>query len=289
MTCPICGGALRQRPSVNLTGSAIHSCRSCGSGILWPRPDQSALSATHDDAGYFNHPYFESRRDADAANPTYDERLERLIPLLKNPAEAQVLDLGCDIGTFMSYLTKRTGARTVGVDVSRVAVSEGQAKGRDIRLGTLEAQGFAERSFDALTAFDVVEHVADPRGLLHEAARILKPGAPIVAEVPHFDGLIYRLGRVLGSLGLFGGPLAPIRDRLFPEFHVQYPTDRALRRLLIESGFAEVKVSGREFRPRELALEGSWLRPLVLMVFAVARWVGMPTVLVVTGHARAAH
>jgi SAM-dependent methyltransferase len=285
MTCPICDGVLRDGATVELTGCAIHQCRSCGSGILWPRPDQTALSATHDDAGYFNHPYFESRRDAEADNPTYDERLSRLTPLLAKAATARVLDLGCDTGTFMAYLSSRVGAETVGVDVSRAAVTEAQAKGRDVRLGTLEAQRFPDGSFDALTAFDVVEHVADPRGLLREAARILKPGAPLVAEVPHFNGLIYRMGRLLGSLGLLGGPLTAVRDRLFPVFHVQYPTVPALRRLIGDAGFSDIVVSGREFRARELALDGAILRPFVLTVFAISGWLGLPTVLVVSARA----
>lgn len=285
MTCPICDGTLRDRATIALNAAAIHQCRSCGSGIMWPRPDQSTLSATHDDADYFNHPYFDSRRDAEADNPTYDERLDRLEPLLRNPATAQILDLGCDTGTFMAYLSSRLGAQMIGVDVSRAAVTEGKSKGRDIRLGTLEAQRFADASFDALTAFDVVEHVADPRSLVGEAARILKPGAPFIAEVPHYNGLIYRLGRALGSLGLLGGPLAAIRDRLFPVFHVQYPTARALRRLMSDARFDEIVVSGREFRARELALENAVLRPLVLAVFRIARWLGMPTVLVVSGRA----
>jgi SAM-dependent methyltransferase len=279
----MCGGGLRDRATVNLIDCAIHQCRECGSGILWPRPDQSALSATHDDADYFNHPYFESRRDAASDNPTYDERLDRLQPLLMNPAGARVLDLGCDTGTFMAYLSSRLGSQAVGVDVSRAAVTEGKSKGRDVRLGTLEAQQFPDASFDALTAFDVVEHVADPRGLLREAARILKPGAPFIAEVPHFNGLIYRMGRLLGSLGLLGGPLAAIRDRLFPVFHVQYPTERALRGLLSDAGFGDIVLSGREFRPRELALDSAILRPIVLMVFEISRWLGLPTVLVVSG------
>lgn len=286
MTCPLCGGTLHERASVTLASAALHACRGCGSGILWPRPDQSSLSATHDDDSYFNHPYFDSRRDATADNPTYDERLERLAPLLTDARAARVLDLGCDTGTFMAYLSSRLGSSTVGVDVSRAAVAEGRSLGRDVRLGTLEAQQFPDRSFDALTAFDVVEHVADPRSLLREAARILKPGAPIVAEVPHFDGLIYRLGRMLGSIGVLSASPA-VRDRLFPIFHVQYPTRRALTQLLTDAGFTDVAVGGREFRPRELALDSALLRPLVLLVFGVARWLGMPTVLVVSGRAPA--
>lgn len=286
MTCPICKGALARRAAVTLPAGAIHSCRSCGAGVLWPRPDQAALSATHDDDSYFNHPYFESRRDGDKENPTFDQRVARLRLLMKNgQVRARFLDLGCDTGAFVSYLADRTGAQGVGVDVSRAAIAEGRAKGRDVRLGTLEAQRFPPASFDALTAFDVVEHVADPRALAQEIGRILKPGAPFVAEVPHYDGLVYRLGRMLGSIGLLAGPMAAIRDRLWPMFHVQYPTEQALRILLGQAGFRDMSFAGRELTPDELALGGTILRPLVLALFRLAQWSGMPTVLIVTARA----
>jgi SAM-dependent methyltransferase len=286
MTCPICKGSLARRATVKLPAGAIHRCRSCGAGVLWPRPDQTALSATHDDDSYFNHPYFEARRDSDKENRTFDQRVARLRLLMKNGRiRARVLDLGCDTGAFMSYLEARTGAEAIGVDVSRAAIAEGKSRGRDVRLGTLEAQRFPAASFDALTAFDVVEHVADPRALAQEVGRILKPGAPFVAEVPHYDGLVYRLGRVLGSIGLLGGPLAAIRDRLWPMFHVQYPNERALRILLGQAGFRDLSFAGRELTADELALGGAILRPLVLALFRLAQWSGMPTVLIVTARA----
>jgi SAM-dependent methyltransferase len=285
MTCALCGGGLRRRATVLLGSAAIHQCRKCGSGILWPRSGQIALSARHDDADYFNHPYFESRRNASQSG-LFQERLSRLRDVLgSGAAQKVVVDIGCDTGAFMGYLTSSTGATTIGVDVSRAAVAAGRAEGRDIRLGTLESQHFAERSIDVLTAFDVVEHVEDPAALTQEIARILKPGGMFLAEVPHFDGFVYRVGRALGQSRASGAWVTALRDRLWPAFHVQYPTAAGMRALLSRAGLVDVACAGRDMSSSELAVDNRALRAAMLSAFLVSTWIGAPNILVVSGRA----
>jgi SAM-dependent methyltransferase len=285
MTCSLCGGSLDHRATVPLDSAAIHRCRNCGSGILWPRPDQAVLSARHDDAGYFNHPYFDSRRDA-SHGALFEERVSRLREVLGSRDAPKVLvDLGCDTGAFMAYLTASTRVTAIGVDVSQAAVAAGRAEGRDIRLGTLESQNFADQSVDVLTAFDVVEHVADPVTLMREIARILKPGGTFLAEVPHFNGLVYRAGRALGRWDVLSGSLSPLCDRLWPSFHVQYPTVTGIRRLVSAAGLVDIACTGRDLSTDELAVQSPALRAAVLSAFRVSGWVGAPNILVVSARA----
>lgn len=284
MTCPLCAGKLRVQPTVRLNEGAIHTCLGCGSGILWPRPDQAALSALHDNTEYFHHPYFAAHRTtADDSIPIFEDRLRRLRPLLRGPSsDLVVLDVGCDTGGFMAFLSRRAGVKTIGVDVSSAAVEAGRAEGRDVRLGTLESQGFAEASFDVVTAFDVLEHVAHPFESVAEVRRVLKPNGVLVAEMPNYDGLVYRLGRLLGELQGFVGPLNAARDRLWPGFHVQYPTKAAIAGLLQRAGFGHVRIDGRELTASELVFDCPGLRLVVLLILKIGCWLGMPTILVVT-------
>ncbi len=55
-----------------------------------------------------------------------------------------------------------------------------------IRVEDLTALGFADRSFDALGSFDVLEHVPDFRRALRECARVLRPDGKLVLTAP-FD------------------------------------------------------------------------------------------------------
>ena len=61
---------------------------------------------------------------------------------------------------------------------------------------TLKEAGFADGSFDVVTLFHVIEHVASPSLLVRQVCRVVKPGGHVVIETPTIDSLWYRL---LGS------------------------------------------------------------------------------------------
>lgn len=87
-----------------------------------------------------------------------------------------VADLGCGGGLLARPLAE-AGARVVGLDLS--AASLAQAKAR-VRGGFLRADALAlplaAHSVDIVLLADVLEHVADRRRVLREAARVLRPG-----------------------------------------------------------------------------------------------------------------
>lgn len=282
--CPICGAGDLRPSSVALDYGRVHGCRSCGSGVLLPRPTQQDLSAQHANDDYFEHPYFEARRQLtpDLAY-RYGERareLERLIGPLNG---RHILEVGCDTGLFVGYVRDTHGATAVGVDVAHKAVAEAKKAGIDVRLGTLEQAALPAQSIDAICAYDLIEHVADPIAFLNEAARILKPGGVIVIETPNFDGLIYRLGRGLAALPCGMTLTGPGQRRLWPAFHVQYFTSASLAGLLTGCGFKDADVTGRELASAELAV-GFPVKPVVLGIFAISDAVHANTLL--HAHAR---
>ena len=95
------------------------------------------------------------------------------------PAWGRILDLGCGPNVYLERL-RWTGHEVWGADLHRhpqLAHSEW------FRL--MPADGsipFADASFDVVTAFMVVEHIADPRRFLQEVTRVLKPGGHFVAH-----------------------------------------------------------------------------------------------------------
>jgi SAM-dependent methyltransferase len=44
---------------------------------------------------------------------------------------------------------------------------------------------FADAAFDAVTMFDVIEHVPDDQGAIAEAWRVLRPGGVLLLSTPH--------------------------------------------------------------------------------------------------------
>lgn len=96
----------------------------------------------------------------------------------------RLLEVGCGSGAMLARL-RELGWDVQGVDFDARAVRNAQAKGLEVRLGTLVDQNFPGYSFDAITTSHVIEHVHDPVGFLRECFRILKPGGKLVVVTPN--------------------------------------------------------------------------------------------------------
>jgi SAM-dependent methyltransferase len=85
------------------------------------------------------------------------------------------------------------GWRVVGVEPSADAVRTARERlGLDVREGTLEQAALPAGSADVVTMRMVLEHVPDPRRVLAEAHRIMRPGGRILLSVPNAGSLEAR-------------------------------------------------------------------------------------------------
>jgi SAM-dependent methyltransferase len=97
------------------------------------------------------------------------------------PAAGDVLEIGCGEGKML---------RTLGAHLPEVRLFGCDLKEPESADGFTFARLVAERlpyeggRFDAVLVMDVLEHVPDPRALLGEAARVLKPGGRLVGFIP---------------------------------------------------------------------------------------------------------
>lgn len=88
----------------------------------------------------------------------------------------RLLDLGFGSAVFMQAAAK-VGWETTGVEVSRSAIEHARQLGfQNVFQGDLAAAGYTSGQFDVVVASEVLEHVVDPRSLLTEVARALRPG-----------------------------------------------------------------------------------------------------------------
>ena len=100
--------------------------------------------------------------------------------------QARLLEIGCGSGRMLNIM-KSLGWKAEGIDFDATAVANARGKGLDVRYGTLSEQGYADASFDAIIMSHVIEHVPDPKGLLVECHRILKPGGVLSMVTPNID------------------------------------------------------------------------------------------------------
>jgi 2-polyprenyl-3-methyl-5-hydroxy-6-metoxy-1,4-benzoquinol methylase len=105
-------------------------------------------------------------------------------------ADARLLDVGCGSGAFLDAVRADTGCHVQGVDVSHLAVETARRLyGVDVFEGPITEAPFADATFDAITAWWYLEHVAKPSEAVAGMSRLLKPGGTCVIGVPNFDSL----------------------------------------------------------------------------------------------------
>jgi 2-polyprenyl-3-methyl-5-hydroxy-6-metoxy-1,4-benzoquinol methylase len=138
---------------------------------------------------------------------------------LTNGRAPRYLDVGCSTG-FVVEAARDKGWEAIGIDLNPSAIEFGRSRGLDLRTLALEDAGFAPRTFDAVSLFDVLEHLLDPRRTLSACADLLAPGGILFLYVPNFDS----------ASRLLMGPHAHF---IWPTHHLNYYTPTTIRDLMV--------------------------------------------------------
>lgn len=182
--CPVCVDSVTSRWG-SREGQSIFECGACGLTFF----DLSRLTA-HDYRDYYR--YTEGWRETDIAYEV-EVRRRRTVRQLRRLAAMvpgrRLLDIGAGPGYFCRIALDE-GWDAMGVEISARAVEIG----RD-RLGIkyVELDKVPAASIDVVCCRHVVEHVADPLGLLRALRRVLNPGGVLVVHAPHQEPLSFLL------------------------------------------------------------------------------------------------
>ncbi|HYL76560.1 MAG TPA: class I SAM-dependent methyltransferase [Bryobacteraceae bacterium] len=245
--CVVCNSGLPQRPVVEFGRCRLHACPRCGSWTYLPRPNSADQSAIHDTGDYFDHPYFDLRR---RLSPSIIRRCRYAFTQLGLAADSlrgqRVLDIGCDTGVFLQAAAQEFGIVPVGVDTASRAIAAAQQQGIEAYCAPIEQAPEHLHDFPAITAIDLIEHVAQPGDVLRAIRRRLRPGGALYLETPNIRSMVYQFGRALSHA------VQPqqLLERLFPPQHVQYFTESSLAALCRSAGFEVVSI-GRRALPWE--------------------------------------
>jgi ubiquinone/menaquinone biosynthesis C-methylase UbiE len=101
-----------------------------------------------------------------------------------------IASLGCGPAEGLLWLEKFTGpeGRVVGVDAEHLHARQ-KPSNIEYVIGKIETLPMADKSFDAVLALDVLEHLDDDVAGLREAARLVKPGGLLLITVPALPSL----------------------------------------------------------------------------------------------------
>jgi len=108
----------------------------------------------------------------------------RIAALKRHVAGGRVLDVGCAYGFFIRHLAPQFDC--YGMDVSSHAIEEAEriVRSGSVRVGDVSVEIPFDLEFDAITAFDVIEHVSDYGKAMRNIAEKLKAGGILYMELP---------------------------------------------------------------------------------------------------------
>lgn len=148
--------------------------------------------------------------------------LDHLDTIEKLKKRKKLLDVGCFAGFFLE-LAKKRGWKTFGIEPSTWASAIAKKKGATILGNDIETTKLPSNFFDAVTLWDVIEHLAHPNNVIKIIHKSLKKGGVIALATPNIDSL---LAKILGS-----------RYPFLIRMHLILYSPKTLRRLLEAHGF----------------------------------------------------
>lgn len=207
-------------------GYDVVKCDSCGLIYL-------DFDATRDfSLDYYSKEFFNDSGSKHAYNDYEKESLflkksflKRIELLRKYKTSGTLLDIGCATGSFMENAAPFFKAS--GIDISEYAIAQAKAKELDVWQGMLADSPYKDKTFDVVTLWDTIEHVADPKQTISQVGKIVQQG---------------------GIVGLTTGDVSSVFAQMCGHYwhlynipqHLSYFDKKTVTTILNEAGF-EVK------------------------------------------------
>lgn len=134
-----------------------------------------------------------------------------------------VLDVGCGNGDNL-VAARQLGWEVLGLEIDPQAARTARAAGVNVDLGDYRRLAEHRERFDCLICSHVIEHVHEPRALLHLLVQALKPGGTALISLPNASSA------VLAAVGANWRGLEAPR-------HLSIPAYRAFTELVRSLGF----------------------------------------------------
>jgi 2-polyprenyl-3-methyl-5-hydroxy-6-metoxy-1,4-benzoquinol methylase len=227
--CPVGCTAPLLETNINLPEGPLRRCTGCGQLVSYASAARYRETMTQFDQTDFNQP---TGRELERRNQVAFRRLRRITAILgKPPHSIRLVDVGCSRGQFVAAATA-LGFNAEGVEPAPKIAGAAQAAGLKVHQGLLEELRFGDSTFDALTLFEVVEHLRQPLELLRECRRVLSANGVLVISTGNTAS--WTVAAMRERWDYF--------DMAQDGGHISFFNPASLRQLAANSGFEIVRI-----------------------------------------------
>ncbi len=267
------------------TGLGVVSCDRCSHQFIAPIPTGEFLSRFY--ASYMSSAksgFYQARakeKIPESFRAYYSPWLERIKSACDKDC-VNLLDVGCGLGMFLR-LAREKGFDVQGVEPNKEAVDRLDSVYSIKAHHCLLEDYSGEERFDAVTMWDLLEHLAQPKNAIQKIHSILHPNGLLVLEIPIRDSLLHWTAK-----GLFRLSFGKIQRPLFLTYgvhHLQYFSERSIIEFVEHNGFKVVEHERAETSLDALRKNGGGLKAelynhALAMMFSLARLIGKQNKLV---------
>lgn len=234
--CAACESSIIEQLPFKINGGyPIVECKECGLKFIL-----SANFETLDDDEYWddvNKQIYKTPSVLKEIEKRHEKYLRKI--KTKNPPNNKLLDVGSGNGTFLAS-SKQAGFEPVGIEPSPVAVQLCQEiYSLSPVCGYLEMDSELPKDFGVLTAWDVIEHVSDPKHFLEICYSHLQEGGILALETPDESSMIRKLINIISPFLIKS---IDLRSRIYYINHRYYFTHYSIIKLLQRVGFSNVSI-----------------------------------------------
>ena len=138
--------------------------------------------------GYRSDYFHQKRKERESFARRMLNRIEK-----QKTGKGTLLDIGCAAGYFL-HIARNRGWSVSGIEMSPEAAAFGRRElGLDIQTTSFEEAETTAGSFDVITAWDVIEHIPDPKAFVKHAANLLKHDGLLILGTPNVKSFAARI------------------------------------------------------------------------------------------------
>jgi 2-polyprenyl-3-methyl-5-hydroxy-6-metoxy-1,4-benzoquinol methylase len=226
INCELCSGDSTLFKTRKTFG--YFKCKKCSFIFLSPNPSENDIKKL-----YNKSEYVESKLES-----KHFKSIDKINTLTLNSSDViKLLDIGCQNGDFLNELSKHNKFELYGIEASRDGVENAEKnKKLKVKVGYFDDKSYKNIKFDIINLGDVIEHLTEPRKMINNIYKILKPGGLLIISTPIYNCPYVFLNNFISKI-VKSYPLA----WLTPPFHIKYFSTNNLDNLIIQDRFVKLE------------------------------------------------